>query len=580
MGRGSPTLGLFGLAVAFGAASALSLQHLGAAPLPGCGLDSPCQRALGGPFGTIPGLDWPVAFAGASFFAGSLAAWVVAGAGWPRSLRWIARLGGAASVVFLGLALQQGTPCPFCLAAQLANLLFVVCSERSTGPARARRPELAFLLVAAGLTAVLAFARARAEAAQESGAERALGESTRAVVEQRDARAFTGRYRRGPERAALRLVLFTDYQCPDCARLEADARSLLAERDDLSLSVKHFPLCKDCNRLARDLGQNPHPNACWAARASEAAGLVGGPGAFWRVHDWLFERGGRFDDAQLRDGLATLGLAPGSFLETLHGTETLARVQADVEEGLALGIQNTPSVFLNGVELRGWRAKDALRRAVLALAATAPESRGPEADRPPDALSKGLADWRAEPLVAVPQRAGEEPTGAGLELVLWSDYFDPDTRDLDRALRTFRDTHPGVSYSFRHYPLDPECVPSAPRLHPGACLAARAAEAARELGGREAFERLHVALMGARAPLDEAGLRGAAQAAELDPAVLIDALALPSARTAVLGDVESARRLGIHSIPFLIVAGRRVPRWRIEGTELLEPLLREAMTGR
>lgn len=578
--RGWPALGFLGLTVALGAAAALSLQHLGAAPLPGCGLDSPCQRALGGPFGTIPALDWPVAFAGASFFAGSLAAWATAGAGWPRSLRWLARIGGGFSLAFLVLAFQQGTPCPFCITAQLANLIFVVCSERSSGPTRARRPEGAFVLAALGVTVGLALARARAEAGHEAAAEADLSESTRAIEQHGGARTFTGRYRRGPERAALRLVLFTDYQCPDCARLEREAAQLLGERDDLSLSIKHFPLSKDCNRRARELGQNPHPNACWAARAAEAAGLVGGTEAFWRMHTWLFERGGSFTDVELRTGLATLGLAPGSFLETLHGTETLARVQADIEEGLALGVQSTPMVFLNGVELRGWRANEALRRAVLALAATAPAVSGPEGDRPPDALAKGLADWRAEPRVVLPVRAGEEPTAEALEIVLWSDYLEPETRELDRALRAFREAHPGVRYSFRHYPLDPECEPSAPKRHHGACLAARAAEAARQLGGREAFERLHAALVDARAPFDAVQMSAAVRAAGLDPEGLAERLATGAPLAAVRADVEAARRVGIHSIPLLFVAGRRVPRWRVEGADLLERLLEEAWEAR
>jgi protein-disulfide isomerase len=522
-----------------------------------------------------------VAFVGAAFFAGNLAAWALARSGWPRSLRWLGRLGAAASLGFLVLALQQGTPCPFCIAAQLANLAFVLlCSERSSGPARARGPEAAFVLAALGVTLLLALGRSRAEATRGAAAERALAESTRAVEEESGARAFTGRYRRGPARAALRLVVFTDYQCPDCARVEQEAWALLEERGDLSLSVKHFPLCKDCNRRARALGQNPHPNACWAARAAEAAGLVGGDEAFWRMHRWLFERKGAFTDAELLAGLAELGLEAGAFLETLHGTETLARVQADVEEGLALGIATTPLVFLNGVELRGWQAPEALRRAVLALAASAPAASGAEADRPPDALEKGLADWRGEPRVSLPARAGEELASGAPEVVLWGDYLDPSTRELDRALRALLAAHPGVRASFRHYPLDPECVPSAPDRHPGACRAARAAEAARRLAGEAGFERFHAWLMEARPPLGASELSAGARRAGLDPAAFDEALASEAVRAAVQADVEGARRLGIHSIPLLYVGGKRVPRWRVEGTPLLERLLDEALRSR
>ena len=44
--------------------------------------------------------------------------------------------------------------------------------------------------------------------------------------------------------------------------------------------------------------------------------------------------------------------------------------------------------------------------------------------------------------------------------------------------------------------------------------------------------------------------------------------------------MTAAKRLGIHSIPLLIVGDRKVPRWRLDGVELLEPLLLEALGKR
>lgn len=573
-------IGFGGALVALGAALLLSLRHLGAS-LPGCGLESACQRALSGPFAVVPGIDWPIAFLGAAFFAGQLVAWAVSPAGWPASLRWVARAGGLASLGLLALALQQGTPCPFCLAAQAANLVFVLAAERAPRAPRARPAALAFVLAAASSTALLALARARTEDERGRADERALVESSSTIRSGAGARAFTGRHVLGPERAPLRLVVFTDYQCPDCARIEGEAWALAQERTDLSLAVKHFPLASDCNRRARDLGQNPHPNACWAARAAEAAGLTAGTDGFWRMHRWLFARKGAFREPDLHAGLVELGLEPTAFLREMHGPEARRRVEADVEEALALGIQSTPLIFLNGVELRGWRAPQALRRAVEALAASRPPVSGPEADRPPDALEKGLADWRAEARVELPHRHGEARAEPGqLELVLWSDYLEPSTRELDRRLRAFRAAHPTVRYSFRHYPLDPECVPGVPASHPGACLAARAAEAARHLAGAEAFERLHALLMESSGPLGRAEVLAAGRAAGLEGAALEGALVDPRIRARVDADVAGAKGLGAHSIPFLLVAGKRVPRWRLDGVELLEPLLLEALEGR
>lgn len=569
------TFGCLALGVAAIAAGALALRHLGASTLPGCGLDSPCQRALSGPFGSLPWVDWPLAFAGTSYFSAMLAAWILGRAGWPRPLVGIARVGGLFSLALLVLAVQQDTLCPFCLAAQLGNLAFVLASERAPRIARVRRPELAFLMLLLGSTGLFAVARARAGTTRRSTDERELAESTRSIARGDVPRVFSGRYPIGPEKAAVRMLLFTDYQCEDCRRLEGEARALVAEHAVVSLSTKHFPLCKDCNRRARELGQNPHPNACWAARAAEAAGMVAGPEAFHAMSRWLFERGGTFVESDLRSVLSSLQLQPGLFFEALHGPETQARVLADVDEGLALGIQGTPMVFLNGVELRGWRAPDALRRAVEALLAVAPAPGGPESDRPPTALEKGLADWRLEPRRSLPARPGED-TGAAL-IVLWSDYLEPSTRELDRHLRTFIEDHPEVRYSFRHFPLDPECAPSVPASHPGACLAARAAEAARSLGGPSAFERFHAWLMEAPFPLDESRLREGARVTGLDPGALLATARGDAALAMVRADAEAARRLGVHSIPFLFLDGRRVPRWKLEGVDLLALLLEEAL---
>src|SRR6185295_4441596 len=78
---------------------------------------------------------------------------------------------------------------------------------------------------------------------------------------------FTGRYRMGPEVAPIRVVMFTGYQCPDCRKMEPQVEELLKTRKDVSISIKHFPFCPDCNRHTPMM----QPNGCWAARAAEAA---------------------------------------------------------------------------------------------------------------------------------------------------------------------------------------------------------------------------------------------------------------------------------------------------------------------
>ncbi|HEY3245498.1 MAG TPA: thioredoxin domain-containing protein, partial [Phycisphaerae bacterium] len=121
-------------------------------------------------------------------------------------------------------------------------------------------------------------------------ADVSLSESaaTSAPIEARP-RGFTGRYRLGAEAAPIRLVMFADYQCKFCRQVELDIRQIMDQRSDVSFSVKHFPLCPDCNRTITEA--NAHPLACLAARAAETAGILRGNRAFWQMHFWLVEHG-------------------------------------------------------------------------------------------------------------------------------------------------------------------------------------------------------------------------------------------------------------------------------------------------
>ena len=123
-------------------------------------------------------------------------------------------------------------------------------------------------------------------------------------------------------------------------------RLIYKQRSDLSIVVKHFPLNYDCND---EIGSMKlHPNACWAARAAEAAYILGGESGWERVHTWLFENKGSFTDATLPDDLSALGFNPREFIQTMTGEATLINVKSDAVDAKALGIWFTPMIFING----------------------------------------------------------------------------------------------------------------------------------------------------------------------------------------------------------------------------------------
>ena len=205
-----------------------------------------------------------------------------------------------------------------------------------------------------------------------------------------------GRWRLGPEDAPIRLVMFTDPQCPDCKRVHGELETILESRDDISVEVKFFLFCKDCNERAAQQNLNLHPNACWGATVAELAGEYGGPEAFHRMLGWLFSVDGKFTSpAALQPGFAEAGVtAYASDIVQAISTGALPPdkkmlFEADAREGVDLGLYYTPMAFLNGQEVKDVLRPGALRRAVDAVSATGPR----EGDQ-----CKGLPQHRPWPV--------------------------------------------------------------------------------------------------------------------------------------------------------------------------------------
>ena len=371
-----PAAGAAFLGLSLLASGMLAAQHLGHLALPGCGATSGCVSLANSRWGNVAG--WPVAFLGAAWFAGLLAAWVGVWR-WEQVPAWLkgaVELGAVGSVYFVGLMIVGGYLCFYCLAVHTGNLgLWAVVRARG---GRSGRVGLAAALggvaAFAAVSGLLGTAEARATEAAARRQEQLLQSSLARIVEQvrrpaasGAAEALDGRYRRGSERAAIRLVIFGDYQCSHCRTAEQAIEAALRGRDDVSLTRLHFPLCGDCNPSVRRAGT--HGNACQAALAAEAAGILGGTDGFWRVNAWLVERRGEFTRADLTAALPALGFADAAkFLATMDGPEAHRRVDGDIERGIERGITGTPAVFINGVQLQGTGAENALQRAVSAAA--------------------------------------------------------------------------------------------------------------------------------------------------------------------------------------------------------------------
>ncbi|MBX3386618.1 MAG: thioredoxin domain-containing protein [Phycisphaeraceae bacterium] len=582
---------------------------------------------------------FPTSMLASAFFAAMLVGWLVwslratraadpasAGAGLRgvAGLRTLARLGAAASGVYLVVIVLANKPCPYCLAAHAANLSWWALVEwmamkhaRSTNAKtdalRAARVNWApmasatavFLLSAGVLGALDAGKRRDALAKSESAladSQRQLLASAGRAAEQPQAparpfgeRGFTGRWRLGPEEAVARIVLISDYQCPQCRRMENEALALVQKHaGKVSLSAKQHPNGKACNKYYT-AATDVHPNACWAARAAEAAAIVAGANAalegkdqwtaandaFWKMHQWLFSRGGSFTDASFPVDLAALGFDAQQVIRVMQGPQTLKLIQDDIEEAQSLGINGTPMVLINGVELKGWEAPRALERAVEALLESGASARTARDDAPPRASEKYVADWRDQPVRPMPPDAVERsmgPKDAPVQVVVFGDFQEPNTAKVDALVRGWIDGNiRPVRYVFRHFPGDNTCNQRVSRVFfQHGCLTARAAEAAGVVGGEQGYWAMHAWLLQNQANMSVEAVRRGAAAVGLNADAVVQAMNSPAVEQAIQDDIAAAARLNVGQIPCVYVNGKFVPRWSREGDDVMGRIVEEA----
>ena len=183
----------------------------------------------------------------------------------------------------------------------------------------------------------------------------------------------------GDPNARHELIMFTDLQCPACRSFEArlSKEILPLWKGQLKVTVRHYPLCTDCNKTLKN---NKHPQACNAAYAVEAAYVVGGQTAAGRMHAVIVEkyteikRAG-FPLAGYERFAEEIGLDAGRFQDAFQSPEIRRRVLQDIELARSLGITGTPTVFFDGRRLHGQLQKSnlyfwtALARNQLAAAA-------------------------------------------------------------------------------------------------------------------------------------------------------------------------------------------------------------------
>ena len=138
---------------------------------------------------------------------------------------------------------------------------------------------------------------------------------------------------KGGENAKVKIIEFSDFECPFCGSLTKALDKVLKKYGRaLSLSFKAFPLSR-------------HANAPLAHQASLCAH---DQSKFWPYHDKLFENQQALQRADLEKYAENLKLDLTKFKQCLDSGEKFAKVQKELLEGQEAGVRSTPTLFING----------------------------------------------------------------------------------------------------------------------------------------------------------------------------------------------------------------------------------------
>lgn len=153
---------------------------------------------------------------------------------------------------------------------------------------------------------------------------------------------------RGPKDAAVTVIEYADYECPYCQQTQPALDKLEAEyKGKLAFVFKDTPL----------------PMHSHAEKAAEAAHCAGVQGKYWEYHDLLFKER-QLEVPQLKEAALELKLDAQAFDQCLDSNAQAGVVRTQLNEASRLGLQGTPSFFINGRFFSGAMSYDKLHEVI------------------------------------------------------------------------------------------------------------------------------------------------------------------------------------------------------------------------
>jgi protein-disulfide isomerase len=363
--------------------------------------------------------------------------------------------------------------------------------------------------------------------------------------------------------APVTIVMWSDFQCPFCARVAATLDEL--KRDygaaRIRLVWKHYPLPF-------------HAEARPAAEAAAAVFAGGGNASFWKFHDLAFADPKQLSADNYRAWAGQAGVDPGRFDREVKAPASAEKVRADMALGERLGVRGTPVFRINGFPVQGalptaafkeviddqLAAAQALRQAGVAAHQIYPTLCEKNVALAKQAEAESEADTKANDASGDDGKIWNVPVGKGdpslgpadalVTLVVWSDFQCPYCKRLAPTLAGLAVKYgKNLRIVWKDYPM-----PSHDRALPAATLA-RLAFDKKGAGG---FWRAHDALFAAQDKLDDANLAAIAEKLGLSRDEFQKAVAKHRYQTVFADSAKLAESIDLRGTPTSFVNGVRV----------------------
>ncbi|HCM81845.1 MAG: hypothetical protein UW52_C0054G0008 [Candidatus Gottesmanbacteria bacterium GW2011_GWA1_44_24b] len=158
-------------------------------------------------------------------------------------------------------------------------------------------------------------------------------------------------YTSGNKNANVWLVEFSDFECPACKLFAKTIETLINDnKDALLFAHRHYPL----------------PQHLFSVKAAVSAEAAGKQGKFWEMWKELYAAQ-TLSESSVSAIVKTLGLDEKKFASDSADPSLQALVEQDKQFGVSLGINATPTFFLNGVKLDIGKPDDLKRKVEEAL---------------------------------------------------------------------------------------------------------------------------------------------------------------------------------------------------------------------